>query len=301
MNVWLTGCNGMLAQALCRQFRAARIDYVGTDIDVDLTSERQVREYCQRSAFTHIVNAAAYTRVDDAETDFDKAVAVNGLAVRHLVDAAEQSGAAFVHFSTDYVFSGIASEPYLEDEATAPASAYGKSKLEGEKWALAAMERSKSAVYVIRTSWLFGSGGNNFVRTILKAMMEREELRVVDDQRGRPTYTEDLAEAALALSGLGGNSAASPGFYHFANSGAVSWYEFTLAIAQAARSKNLALKANKIVPVSSAEYVRPAPRPSYSVLDTRKLERALGVVPRDFRLTVSEYLDLLIAQFGAAL
>ncbi len=163
------------------------------------------------------------------------------------------------------------------------------------------MERSKSAVYVIRTSWLFGSGGNNFVRTILKAMMEREELRVVDDQRGRPTYTEDLAEAALALSGLGGNSAASPGFYHFANSGAVSWYEFTLAIAQAARSKNLALKANKIVPVSSAEYVRPAPRPSYSVLDTRKLERALGVVPRDFRLTVSEYLDLLIAQFGAAL
>lgn len=301
MRVWLTGCNGMLAQALCKQFRAARIDYSGTDMDVDLTSEAEVREYCKGSAFTHIVNAAAYTRVDDAEREYEKAVAVNGTAVRHLIEAADQLDATFVHFSTDYVFSGKASQPYVETEATAPASAYGKSKLEGENWASLALARAKPRVYVIRTSWLFGNGGNNFVRTILKAMIERDEVRVVDDQRGRPTYTEDLAEAAIALAGLNGNAPSSPGFYHFANSGTVSWYEFTVAVADAARSRNLTLKANRIAPVSSDEYKRPAPRPTYSVLDTHKIEHSLGRAPRDFRLALAEYLDVLMAQGKAVL
>jgi len=294
MRIWLTGCNGMLAQAFVRQLKAARIDYVGSDIEVDLTSESEVKSFCRNEAFTHIVNAAAYTRVDDAETDSAKAFALNVTAVRFLTQAAEEARAVFIHFSTDYVFSGTANEPYLETAEPAPVTAYGKSKLDGERWALGAMARAISRVYVVRTSWLFGHEGNNFVRTMLKAMMVKDELRVVDDQRGRPTYTEDLASCAVALAGIDGRVPSNSGLFHFANRGAVSWYEFALVIAEVARSKGLSLKVSRILPVSSAEYTRPAPRPLYSVLDTGKVEEALSVAPRDFRTTVADYLDVLI-------
>lgn len=294
MRVWLTGCNGMLAQALARQLTAARIECVGTDLEVDLSSEADVRSFCRNETFTHILNAAAYTRVDDAESEVDKAFSVNGTAVRLLTQVAEERRVTFVHFSTDYVFSGRASEPYSETSATAPASTYGKSKLDGEQWATNALTRAQAQVFLIRTSWLFGPGGNNFVRTILKAMIDRDEIRVVDDQWGRPTYTVDLAAAALALVGIDRARTSKPGIYHYANSGVVSWHEFTLTIAQIARNKGLRLKANEILPISSAEYKRPAPRPAYSVLDTTKLERALGETPRSYRVALSEYLDLLI-------
>lgn len=295
--VWLTGCSGMLAQAFRQQFSSAKIEFIGSDIEVDLTSKVAVEDFIQSHRFTHIVNTAAYTRVDDAETNQERAAAVNATAVRYLCEQAAVRGLTLIHFSTDYVFPGVASQPYREDADPGPSSVYGKTKLDGESWVRSLMNKSAPAgAYLLRTSWLFGPGGPNFVRTILKALLTRKEVRVVHDQRGRPTYTEDLANAAITLAGLGGFFPAATGCYHYANSGDVTWYEFTLAIADAARKRGLPLAVDRILPITSDEFKRPAPRPAYSVLDTEKVERALGQPPRDFRAALGDYLAILASE-----
>jgi dTDP-4-dehydrorhamnose reductase len=299
MMVWLTGCRGMLAQAFIRQFQESKIEFVGTDIEVDLTSNSVVEEFSRAHRFTHIINTAAYTRVDDAEANSEGATAVNATAVRYLCEQAEQQQATLIHFSTDYVFPGISSTPYLEDAEPGPRSVYGRTKLEGEQWVKRLLSKAPATgLYLLRTSWLFGLGGPNFVRTILNALLTQAEVRVVHDQIGRPTYTEDLASAVIDLTGLGGRSPAAPGCYHFANTGPVTWYEFTVAIAEAARGQGLSLKADRISPITSDEIRRPAPRPAYSVLDTSKLEQALGRAPRNFRLALRDYLAILAAEVG---
>jgi dTDP-4-dehydrorhamnose reductase len=299
MTVWLTGCKGMLGQAFAQQFAGADIEFTGTDIEVDLTSQQAVEQFCQARRFTHIVNTAAYTRVDDAEVEVDKAFAVNGTAVRLLSEQAEHTGAALVHFSTDYVFAGNGSQPYTETAPVGPVSAYGKSKLDGERWALGPAAPAGGR-YLVRTSWLFGPGGPNFVKAILTALTTRNEVRVVADQRGRPTYTRDLADVVMKLTGLHGGSPAPVGCYHYANGEAVSWYEFALRIAELARKKGLRLAAERIIAISSDELGRPAPRPQYSVLDTRKIESALGLVPRSYEAALDEYMDMLVPDMQAA-
>ncbi len=299
MTVWLTGCKGMLAQALIREFQKSKIEYVGTDIELDLTSKSAVEDYSRSHRFTHIVNTAAYTRVDDAETNSESATAVNETAVRYLCEQAERQPATLIHFSTDYVFPGVSSMPYLEDAEPGPRSVYGKTKLAGEVWVRRLIDKAPArSAYLLRTSWLFRAGGPNFVRTILKALLSQPEVKVVHDQRGRPTYTDDLADAVISLTGLGEHTSAAPGCYHFANTGVVSWHEFTIAIADVARAQGLPLKATRIIPITSDEIRRPAPRPAFSVLDTNKVERALGRVPRDFRLGLSEYLAMLATETG---
>ncbi len=297
MTVWLTGCKGMLGQAFTRRFASANIDFFGTDIDVDLTSRQAIEEFGRSHQFTHIINAAAYTKVDDAEAESDKAFAVNGMAVRFLCEQAERQAATLIHFSSDYVFPGVASDPYTEDATTGPISVYGKSKLDGERWVQSQMSRVGGA-YLIRTSWLFGAGGPNFVRTILDALKTRKEVRVVYDQRGRPTYNDDLARATMMLTGLHGREAAPVGCYHFANSGEASWHEFALAVAELARKYGIRLAADKIVAITTDELKRPAPRPAYSVLDTQKFERTLGEVPRSFYSALDEYLEMLARDPG---
>lgn len=287
MKVWLTGCNGMLGHAFARRLTNANIDFIGTDLDVDLTSSAAIEDFGRSHQFTHIINTAAYTKVDDAEAETDKAFAVNGMAVRFLCEQAERQAAILIHFSTDYVFLGVASEPYTEGSTTGPISAYGKSKLDGERWVQSQMSQVAGA-YLIRTSWLFGPGGANFVRTILNALKTRKEVRVVHDQRGRPTYNDDLARAAMMLTGLHGREPAPVGCYHFANSGETSWYGFALAVAELARKNGIRLAADRIVPITTDELERPAPRPAYSVLDTQKFERTLGEVPRSYYSALNE-------------
>ena len=225
----------MLAQAFTRQFQESKIKYVGTDTEVDLTSKNAVENFSRSHRFTHIVNAAAYTRVDDAETNHELATAVNATAVRYLCEEADHHKATLIHISTDYVFSGVASTPYREDFEPSPRSVYGRTKLAGEEWLKPLMNKSAAVrAYLLRTSWMFGPGGPNFVRTILKALQTQTDVRVVHDQRGRPTYSDDLASAVVTLSGLSGlTPPASPGCYHFANTGEVTWHEFTVAIAEA--------------------------------------------------------------------
>ncbi len=208
-----------------------------------------------------VVNCAAHTRVDACETESERAFAVNAAGAAQAAALAERAGAWLVHVSTDYVFDGRGSEPYAEDAPTGPLSVYGQSKLEGECRALA-YERS----VVVRTSWLFGPGGPNFVATMVSLIEAgRLPLRVVADQEGCPTYTGFLARALLDLAVL-----EASGIVHYRNREPVSWYAFAVAIAR------LWSGAADVVPVTTAEFPRPAPRPAYSVLDVGRFERLAG-------------------------
>jgi dTDP-4-dehydrorhamnose reductase len=273
----------MLAGAIKPLLTARGLPYLGSDSELDIADRNAVLEFARRERPALIVNAAAYTRVDDAEKELEAARRGNADGPANLGAAAREIGARVIHFSTDYVFDGKGESPYLESAPVAPLGAYGKTKLEGEQRLLE--ETAGNDVAIIRTSWLFGGLGNNFVRTMLKLLAERDELRVVADQRGRPTYTRDLAEAALALAALPEQN----GIFHFANRGDVTWHGFTLAIRELALEHGLPVKASEVKPITTADFPRPAPRPAYSVLDTARIEAALGTAPRPWREALDDY------------
>lgn len=202
-----------------------------------------------------IVNAAAYTAVDKAESEEDTAFAVNAIAVGHLAAATRRVGARFVHVSTDFVFDGLSGVPYAPDAATGPLGVYGRSKLAGEQAA------GKDAL-IVRTAWVYAPNGGNFVRTMLRLMTERPEVRVVGDQIGTPTYAPGLAAAlwTMALKG-------AKGIHHYTDAGVCSWYDFAVAIQEEAMGAGLLTKAVPIIPITTADYPTPARRPHYSVLD----------------------------------
>ena len=280
----------MLGTALCEALSRRGVPYLATDVDVDISDRERVLAFVRSERPTLVLNCAAYTRVDDAEAHRDDAFRVNAVGAEVVAQAALEVGAPNVYFSTDYVFGGGGSEPFSEEAATAAKGAYAESKLEGERRVLAA-----GRAYVVRTSWLFGENGPNFVRTMIALMGEKDELRVVADQRGRPTYTRDLAEATLDLVGLG-RPAGAPGIYHFANSGDVSWHEFATGIRDACSRLGLPLRVARVLPVTTAEFPRPAPRPAYSVLDTARIEAFLGRKPRAWPEALDTYIknDFLV-------
>lgn len=284
----------MLASALGEQLDQLGVPWFGTDRELDIGDPAPLLAVAQKERPTLIINSAAYTQVDDAESNEATALRVNADGPAHLADAAGAVGARLLHFSTDYVFDGQARSPYLEQAPTGPLTAYGRTKLAGEQRVLS---RLPGAATIIRTSWLFGHNGPNFVKTMVALLRSREELRVVADQHGRPTYTHDLAEAALALAGLRGSAPAPTGIYHFANADATTWHEFTVEIRAACEALGERLTAQRIVPVTTEQFPRPAPRPAYSVLATTKIEAALKVQPRSFRLALRDYLR---REFAAA-
>lgn len=262
MRCLVLGGTGMLGRAVVAEARSRRWAALGlSQLQADLTDRDGLLGWAERFRPEVVVNCAAYTKVDVAETDRERAFAVNGEGVAHAAALAERAGARLVHVSTDYVFDGEAREPYREDAPTAPLSAYGESKLAGERQALP-YERS----LVVRTSWLFGPCGANFVATIVGLIEAgRLPLRVVTDQVGCPTSTPSLARALLDLA-----AREASGIVHYQDREPVSWYAFAVEIAR------LWSGAVEVIPVTSAEFPRPARRPAYSVLDVGRFETIAG-------------------------
>ena len=252
MRILITGANGMLGQDVVAVLRGAGHEVTATDLpEVDITDPRSCRDAV--AGHDVVVNTAAYTAVDAAETAEGVAFRINAVGPALLARAAHAAGARMVQISTDYVFAGDATSPYAEDAPIGPAGAYGRTKAAGE-WAVRA-ECPDSLI--VRTAWLYGPGGPNFVKTMAALAKDRETLSVVDDQRGQPTTTVDLARFILGLL----QAQAPAGIYHGTSEGETTWFGFTQAI-----FTDLGLDPARVLPTTSAAFVRPAPRPAYSVL-----------------------------------
>jgi dTDP-4-dehydrorhamnose reductase len=234
--------------------------------DLDIANSSAVAAAVEQFRPDVVVNAAAYTAVDAAEADEDAAFLANASAPAILAAALARSGGRLVHVSTDYVFAGDAARPYEVDAPTDPKSAYGRTKLAGE---LAVRELLPDASYVVRTAWVYGATGANFVKTMVRLCAERETVSVVDDQRGSPTWSLDLARGLIELA----RSGAAPGIYHCTNTGDTTWFEFTQAI-----FTELGADPARVLPTTTAAFPRPAPRPAYSVLSDQAWRQA-GLAP----------------------
>jgi dTDP-4-dehydrorhamnose reductase len=269
MTVIVTGGRGQLGRALVS--RGA----VGPGVDItDASAVAAMLD--ETTGIRCVINAAAYTAVDRAETERARAYAVNRDGAGILASACAARGIRLLHVSTDYVFDGTSRTPYREDDPLAPLGVYGESKAEGEQ-AVQAVGGT-----VVRTSWLFGHGGPSFVHTMVRLAKDRSELRVVDDQRGCPTFAGDLADALLRLATT---DTLAP-CYHYCNAGETTWFRFATAIIDEAR-KHRTLACERIVPITTAEYPTPARRPAYSVLDTSRL-RALGIEPPSWAVGLAQ-------------
>ncbi len=281
MKIWVTGAEGMLGSALMQHCLRRDLDAIGTSRrDADIASQDQLSAAASRIKPTHIINCAAYTDVDGAEKESAYAHTVNAQGAENIALVAKTCGARLIHISTDYVFNGTGSHPYREDDLCAPANQYGKSKWEGEKKVLTAFPEA----CILRTSWLFGSKGKNLISSLMNWFQQKEEIQVVFDQCGKPTYCHDLASATVALLN-------ASGIFHFANEGERSRYQIALDLLNAAKEHGMQLRCQRILPVPSAKFPTPAPRPAYSVLDTNKFYHFTNIRPRLWGEVINDYLQ----------
>ncbi len=280
MRVLITGAHGQVGHELMRLVPDG-VEAIGMgSAELDIADAAQVAAVVERVQPQLIINAAAYTAVDRAESEPERAYAVNRDGVAHLAAAAERLGVPLLHISTDYVFAGDATTPYDEQDATAPTGVYGASKLAGELALVAGCSR----YMILRTSWVFGAHGNNFVKTMLRLGRERDELSVVADQQGCPTSAASIARALWALAQQYRDSGELQwGTYHFSGSPACSWHEFALEIFRQGRESGLLAKVPHVKAISTAAYPTPAKRPAWSVLDCSKLQAAQGITQTDWR------------------
>lgn len=264
MKALITGANGQLGQSL-QHTAPVDAELICTDVaELDICDAKAVDAFVAQHKPDLILNAAAYTAVDRAESEEALALRINAQAVGHLAAAARAHNARLVHVSTDFVFDGLSGVPYRPDAPPAPVSAYGRTKLAGE-------QAAGADALIVRTAWVYAPKGHNFVRTMLRLMAERDEVRVVADQIGTPTYAPDLAAALWALAGKG-----ITGIHHYTDSGAASWYDFAVAIEEDALGAGLINRAVPIIPINTSDYPTPATRPHYSVLDKTSTFAALG-------------------------
>lgn len=272
------GSRGMLGRCVVTELQRRGVEAVAlSHADLDLADLDAIRRVLMPLKPSIIFNCAAFTRVDDCETQVEHAMRVNGHAPGVLADIARQAGGLLVHVSSDYIFKGVGPDPYREDDPTGPddvLSAYGRSKLEGDRRILASGCRH----LIARTSWVYGIGGPNFVDTIEKAARVKPELKVVNDQRGRPTYAADLCEGIFALL-----DRCAEGVFNVSNGGECTWYEFAIEIL-----KQVGL-TTPVVPCTTSEYQRPAKRPAYSVLDLSKYHSAVGRHLRTWDAALRDY------------
>ncbi len=279
MKVLITGAKGMLGVDIVRVMEKAGFDVMAfSHSELDITKRDETISKIKELKPQVVINCAAYTRVDDAERERETAYRVNGLGVQNLALASMETRIVLCHVSTDYVFSGESLTPYTPFDATSPVNFYGLSKLAGEHY----IKDILSSFYIVRTSWLYGAGGRNFVKTILRLASERDEIRVVNDQIGSPTCTVTLAEGILRIIQSG-----VYGIHHITDrtEGGISWFDFACEIVS---QKGLSAK---VIPIPTSEFPTPAKRPAYSVLDTFFTEVSAGFNPPNWKDSLSSCLN----------
>lgn len=282
MNILVTGCNGQLGNEMqLLEKDCIEHTFFNTDVaELDITDREAIACFVKDNKIDGIVNCAAYTAVDKAESNETLCHLLNTVAPGYLAAEVEKRGGWMIQISTDYVFDGTGHTPYTEDVAPAPDSVYGRTKLDGEQAVMTGCSRAM----VIRTAWLYSTFGNNFVKTMMRLGTERSELGVVFDQIGTPTYARDLASAVMAAIGKG----IVPGVYHFSNEGVTSWYDFTKAIHRIAGITGCCVR-----PLHTAEYPTAAARPAYSVLDKTKIKNTLGIDIPHWEDSLRECVEIL--------
>jgi dTDP-4-dehydrorhamnose reductase len=281
--ILITGAQGQLGrefQALQTSFSQYHFLFVGRN-ELQIADEDSVESYFSNNKIEVCVNCAAYTAVDKAEQERELATSVNATAVRYLAKACARYHTQFIHISTDYVFDGTATSPYKPDDKTSPVNFYGQTKLEGE---LNAIKENENSI-IIRTAWVYSSFGNNFVKTMMRLMSERESIGVVNDQRGAPTYAADLANAIMQI--IDKNNFVA-GIYHYSNKGDISWYDFAKEIATQINTSCI------VNPFSTAQFPTPAARPAYSVLDTDKICSTFGIAIPEWKDSLSSCIKLMV-------
>jgi dTDP-4-dehydrorhamnose reductase len=281
--VWLIGDKGMLGSELADALVTAGMDFVGTDREVDILDPAALSAFSKGKKIEWVVNCAAYTAVEKAEEEAELCARLNAEGPENIAVTARSMGARLLHVSTDYVFDGSGSRPYLEEDPVAPIGVYGRTKAEGE-----ARVRAVCPEHVIvRTAWLYGKHGPNFVHTMLKLMREKERIGVVADQRGTPTYAADLAAAIVSI-------LRAPrtvfGTFHFTDLGETSWYEFALAIRRLGRELGMLERDCAIDALTTAQYPTRVRRPTYSVLSKKKIVAAYGLAIPTWEKSLSVFL-----------
>lgn len=276
----ITGANGQVGYCLTQQLQDEHeILAVGRN-ELDITDQSAVKKAIENFCPNVIINAAAHTAVDRAETEIELSKAINVKGPQYLAEAAKSVGAAILHISTDYVFDGQRAGKYKESDATDPQGVYGKTKLEGEQAVAAANDK----FIVLRTAWVFGEHGNNFVKTMLRLAKTRDTLGVVADQVGGPTYAGDIAKALIQIAEkIIAGEKVEYGVYHLTGEPYVSWYEFAKAIFAEAVSQNVLEKLPLVNAITTADYPTPAKRPANSCLDLTKIQQVFGIKPSDWQ------------------
>ena len=293
MRIVVTGADGQVGYALTSQPRVDGVEIVGLNRrSADVCDASSMQGKLNRLRPNILVNCAAYTAVDRAETDQAAAFSVNVKGPAILAQWCARNEAVLIHLSTDYVFSGAEGQAWSEDDPFTPINIYGRSKAEGEDAVRAAGARH----VILRTSWVYAAWGHNFVRTILRLASEREEISVVDDQWGRPTAASDIADAIIRVANRIRGPSPAFGTFHFANSGATTWRRFAEAILD--RATDILPRRPRIMPIASTDYPTPARRPLNSVLDTRRYENTFGAIPRPWQSALSEVVAQLSDQFA---
>lgn len=307
--IWVIGNKGMLGQELCRQLEEKKFNWVGTDREVDITSIDALDSFAEsietnayfpskishkERKITWIVNCSGYTNVEKAEEDTELAAKLNEDGPRNIARVARKIGAKLIHISTDYVFGGKGSQPYAEDGQKNPLGVYGKTKLAGE----VAIQKEMNTYYIVRTAWLYGFDGKNFVYTMTKLMNSHDQIKVVNDQRGTPTCALDLAEAIIKLieknegakSLFGKHSAPSYGIYHFTNLGETNWHEFACEIYKLGKKYGRISQDCQVNGCTTAEYGAKVERPEYSVLSKEKIIKELKIKIPEWQVSLEKFI-----------
>ena len=266
----------MLGKEVTAECNRLGIDYVASDREVDISDPTSLRKFIDGKQMEYVINCAAYTAVDLAEKESDAAFLINTAGAQNLAKLTKEINSQLIHISTDYVFDGASTRPYNTSDATSPISAYGRSKSEGEK---AILNENTDAV-IIRTAWLYGMMGHNFVKTMLGLMGKKNEIRIVDDQHGSPTLASDLARAIMEIVK---NDHSAKGIYHFTNSGEATWFEFASQIYKLALKYNIIEREVRLIPITTYQYPTAAARPMNSTLNCSRLTSEFGITQRPWQ------------------